>query len=251
MTENNQDTTQQENVSPVLYEQLVPLMKDVHKDLKMVKNQNFKFVAETNAVPIVIQELPLVSKFYPIVFASDTPGVMLAVMGIRNGENLFVDDAGNWLENTYIPAYIRRYPFFIARPDETADPVICIDEKSSTLSNEGDLPLFKEGEPTEDLKRAIEFTRTVQGHIEATIAFGEMADEKGLLEEKEVSFKEGDEVKANVNGFKTINREKFDALEADVLKEWLGKGWVDASILHLASGGNFDRLWRMALQRNS
>ena len=251
MTDNKQQNDNQEQVMPVLYKQLAPLMKDIHKDLKLVKNQNFSFVREVNAVPIVMQELAMASKFYPIVFASDTPGVMLAVMGIRNGQNLFIDDQGNWLENTYIPAYIRRYPFFVAKPGEDIDPVICIDEKSHTLSVDGDLPLFADGEPTEDLKRAIEFTRTVQGHIEATVEFAEMMDQKGLLEEQEVTFREGEEIRANVNGFKTLNRTKFDELEADVLKEWLGKGWVDASILHLSSGSNFDRLWRMAAKRQS
>jgi len=250
MSEENNTSENSENPSPVLYQRLAPLLTDVHKDLKLVKNQNFSFVANVNAVPIVMQELPMAAKFYPIVFASDAPGVMLAVMGIRNGENLFVDAEGKWREDTYIPAYIRRYPFFVARPGPDSDPVICIDEETSFLSPDGDLPLFKDGAPSEELKRAMEFTRTVQGHIEATVEFGEMAGEKDLLEDRSVEFKTGDEVKANVNGFKAINRTKFDELDGETLKDWLGKGWVDAVILHLASGGNFDRLWQMALKRN-
>ncbi len=244
------ETGQQEQKLPALYNQIVPLLKTVHKDLKLQNNQKFDFAANINAVPIVMQELPMAAKFFPIVFAADAPNVMLAVLGIRNGQNLFVDENGVWQENSYIPSYIRRYPFFIAKPDEKSEPIICIDDTSSLLSPDGDVALFKDENPTDELSRIMDFTRNYEQQSAWANEFSQALTEKDILEGQRVSFKEGEDVKANVDGFKTISRPKFDDLDGKTLKEWLGKNWLDASILHLASGSNFDSLWRMDRKRN-
>jgi len=244
------EVKEQQSQLPALYNNIVPLLKNIHKDLKLQNNQNFSFAADVNAVPIVMQELPMAAKFFPIVFTADKPGSMLAVLGIRNGQNLFVDEKGDWLANSYVPIYIRRYPFFIARADEKSEPIVCIDDSSPFFSPDGDVALFEDAEPTAELNRIMDFTRSFQQQLEWTDQYCTALNQKDFLEEQRVSFKVGDEVKANVDGFKTINRTKFDELDGETLKEWLGKNWIDSSILHLASGSNFDALWRMDRERN-
>ncbi len=246
----NHEAERQEKIFPALYNQIVPLLKTVHKDLKLRNDQKFGFAANINAVPITMQELPMAAKFFPIVFAADEPNVMLAVLGIRNGQNLFVDENGDWQENSYIPSYIRRYPFYIAKPDEKSEPIICIDDTSPLLSPDGKIALFKGETPTDELNHIMDFTRSYEQQIAWTSEFSQALTEKDILEGQRVSFKTGEEVKANVDGFKTISRPKFDDLDGATLKEWLGKNWLDASILHLASGSNFDTLWRMDQKRN-
>ncbi len=248
MTE--EKTAENENNLPTLYNSIVPLMKDIHKDLKLVNNLDFKFAANVSAVPLVLPELPMAIKHMPVIFAAEAPGILLGVLGIKQDQNLFVDENGKWAENTYIPAYIRRYPFYVARPDEKSEPVICFDEQSPFLSNDGDQPLFENGEASKMLKDLAEFSVSLQNDFESTREFGLEMEKQSLLDRQSISFKEGEEVKATVNGFKTIIREKFDALEADVMKEWMGKGWIDSVVLHLASGSNFDRLSRMDVERN-
>ncbi len=249
MTNQDNANTEQASQMPVLYEKITPLLTDQHKDLKMTGFQDCKFAAKANAVPITMQELPLASKFFPIVFAGDNTGVMLAVMAIRPKDNLFVNEEFLWRPNTYVPAYIRRYPFFTARRDEDSEPIICIDDTSSFLSNDGDKPLFEDGKPTETLNSIVDFARNYQQQLELSGEFGNTLEKLGLLEDQQVSFKIGDEVKASINGFRTLNRPKFDELDGKILKDWLGKGWLDASILHLASGSNFDRLWQLEQER--
>ncbi|VAW05916.1 hypothetical protein MNBD_ALPHA01-1207 [hydrothermal vent metagenome] len=250
MTEEN-TTEEQGNQPPVLYERIVPLSVKLHQDLKMADKMNFSFAVRVNAVPIVMQELPMAVKYFPIVFAGGGSGIMLAVLGIKNEENLFVDDEGNWMENTYIPAYIRRYPFFIARKDKTSNPIICFDDSSTLLSTDGANALFENEEQTDVLKGIVDFTRNFQQHLEASIEFGLMVEEMDMLEEQQISFKTDGVVQAAVSSFKSIKREKFDALDAGALKSWLEKGWVDSTVLHLASGSNFDRLWKIHQQRNA
>ncbi len=250
MTKKDNEKVQKTVQMPVLYENITPLLQDEHKNLKMKRNQNFKYAVKANAVPIAMHELTLAAKFFPIIFAGDNTGTMLAVLGIRSGENLYVDKDYHWLPNTYIPSYIRRYPFFIAQRDEDSGPIVCIDDTSSFLSNDGDEALFEDGKPTETLSNIVEFTRHYQRQLELTGDFGRALEKLGLLEDQQVSFKIGEEVKASVNGFKAINRPKFDEIDGEILKEWLGKGWLDAAILHLSSGSNFDRLWQLDRERN-
>ncbi|MCF6215320.1 MAG: SapC family protein [Emcibacter sp.] len=246
----NQKAGQQEQNFPVLYNQIVPLLKNLHKDLKLQNNQKFDFAANMNAVPIVMQELPMAAKFFPIVFTADEPITMLAVLGIRKEQNLFVDENGDWQANSYVPTYIRRYPFFIAKPDENSEPIICIDDTSPFFSPDGDVALFKDGTPTDELNRIMDFARNYEQQLKWTNEFVQALSEKDMLENQRASFKEGEDVKANVDGFKAISRPKFDDLDGETLKEWLGKNWLDASILHQASGSNFDSLWRMDRKRN-
>lgn len=247
---NEEDTKAEQAVQmPALYENITPLLTNVHKDLKMKVDQNYEFSAKVNSVPITMQELPTASKYFPVIFAGDKTGTMLAVLGIRPDDNLFVDKNYNWLPNTYVPAYIRRYPFFTARRDGDSDAIICIDDTSDFLSTDGEKPLFDNEKPTDMLNSILEFTRNYQHQLELSGEFGIALEKLGLLEDQQISFKIGEEVKANVNGFRTISRTKFDELDGQVLQEWLGKGWLDAAILHLSSGSNFDRLWQLHRER--
>jgi hypothetical protein len=44
----------------------------------------------------------------------------VALLGLRQNENLYVDAEGQWAANTYVPAFVRRYPFVLAeKPDGT------------------------------------------------------------------------------------------------------------------------------------
>src|SRR3990170_5032720 len=39
----------------------------------------------------------------------------MAITGLRDGQNLFVNKNGSWPAGVYIPAYLRRYPFYTAQ----------------------------------------------------------------------------------------------------------------------------------------
>lgn len=230
---------------PVLYTRLVPLRSDIHKELKAVQGSNFGFAAKVNAIPIVIDEFESVARHYPIVFAASNPGVVLAVLGIRDGQNLFVAEDGSWQEGAYIPAYIRRYPFFVAKIDEESAPILCVDDTSSLLSPEGNLSLFENGKSSAHLNRIIGFTQSVQTQLDKTAEFVQAMEAEGLLTENQAVFKRNGQVSGSVTGFKTLDQEKFMKLKGTTLKKWLGKSWLQASILHMASMGNFERVRRL------
>lgn len=74
-------------------------------------------LATSNAVPLTFVELPRAARDYPIVFVGagegKVPGVV-ALLGLRPGQNLFLDADGGWRQGVYVPAYVRRYPFCMA-----------------------------------------------------------------------------------------------------------------------------------------
>ena len=85
-----------------------------------------------HAIPLTVDEFPLVQRHMPIVFSVGDDPVPLALMGLNEGVNVFVDDDGKLTENRcYVPAYVRRYPFMLARlrPD-TDELSLCFDPTS-------------------------------------------------------------------------------------------------------------------------
>src|SRR3546814_11936133 len=70
-------------------------------------------------------------------------------MGLNEGINTFIDDEGKLRGPTYVPAYVRRYPFMLAklRPDRE-ELSLCFDPKSDVVGaqDEGDR-LFEDGKP--------------------------------------------------------------------------------------------------------
>ena len=61
-----------------------------------------------------MSEFRSVQRHYPIIFAGNELPSPLAVLGTE-GENFFVDGAGQWEHGVYIPAYLRIHP---PRPGE-------------------------------------------------------------------------------------------------------------------------------------
>ena len=77
----------------------------------------YGFCANVRAVPVLVSEIPAAIKDYPVIFTSQENPKPLAVVGLVDDINLFVDEEGNWERNRYIPGYVRRYPFGVASDD--------------------------------------------------------------------------------------------------------------------------------------
>src|SRR5690606_12996331 len=110
---------------PLFYEQPQAMQPGLHGKLSIVKQTGYAFAARANSVPLVSGEFATACRHFPIVFTDGQQPAPVAVLGLRGQENLFVDGDGQWRANTYIPAYIRRYPFIFL---ENADQfTLCVD----------------------------------------------------------------------------------------------------------------------------
>ena len=152
----------------------------------------------------------------PIVFSVGEKPVPLALMGLNEGVNVFLDADGKLLDNMiYIPAYMRRYPFLLARlrPD-TDELSLCFDPTSGAVGEfeEGE-PLFDGDQPSEATKAILQFCEQFETAGQRTAAFVEELKKSGLLMDGEVAIQpEGADQPFVYRGFQMVDEEKLREL---------------------------------------
>ncbi len=141
-----------------------------------------KFCANVAAIPLTASEIPAAVKDYPVVFLSEEEPMPLAVVGLIDQVNLFVNEDGQWASDTYIPGYIRRYPFAIANETDGDRLAIVIDSAYDGVVKGGDMPLFEAGgEPTAATQQAIEFCKAYETDRRMTEQFVNLLKSSGLV----------------------------------------------------------------------
>ena len=152
----------------LIYEKPVPLDRATHRNSKIkLGDPNFTFAGQVNSVPVATLEFARAATEFPIVFAGPSPDRLMpvAVLGLRNNENIFVDANGKWT-SVYIPAFIRRYPFVLAERNNGQEFSVFIDTAFAGWEAPDGQPLFDaQGQETPLLKNAL----TVLGQYQANI----------------------------------------------------------------------------------
>lgn len=123
----------------------------------------FSFCAATRAIPLTISEIAEASRHFPIVFGSLEDAQPLAIVGLIDDINLFVDDNGDWDQYAYVPGYIRRYPFGLAAEQGGDRFALVIDAAFEGIDRDADRKFFAGGELSDLSKQAMEFTKTYEG----------------------------------------------------------------------------------------
>ncbi|MFF7057997.1 SapC family protein [Achromobacter spanius] len=221
---------------PLFYEQPRPLAAGVHANLSLAGNTGFAYAANTNAVPLVATELPTACRHFPIVFTDGEQPTPVAVLGVRGQENLFVDADGQWRAGTYIPAYIRRYPFIFMENEDRSQFTLCVDEKAASVVEGRDNPFFDEaGEPTDLARSALEFCRDYQNQHAYTMEFAQALAAADLLVENRADITLPDGQRLAMSGFKVIDEAKFNKLSDEEFLRWRANGWLPLVYCHLLS----------------
>lgn len=235
---------------PLFYKNPVLLDGQKHQDLSLVKDFGLKFTAKTNAVPVNMIELPQVAHFYPIAFSNDGQATPVAILGVRNDENLFVNTKGEWAKDVYIPSYIRRYPFILTEVNNGESLSLCIDETDGVTSNDNKNPLFdKDAKPTDLANNAMEFCKSYHAASQQTLEFSKALAASGLLVERTAELVVKGNQKVNFSGFAIIDEQKFNAMDDATFNEWRKKGWIGAIYAHLFSGYHWNSITRLLNDR--
>jgi hypothetical protein len=235
---------------PLFYRKPRPLDARQHSGKKLKREADFSFARGTNSVPINAVEFPLIQRTYPIVFSGEATPVPLAVMGLRNNENLFVDDKGGWAPNAYVPAYVRRYPFIFMEGPGGLQFILCIDEESGFLTGgDGNILFEPDGKASALVQNALNFCSAFQGNHVQTREFGEALKKHNLLVENQANATLAGVEKISLGGFKIIDEQRFNALPNEVFLEWRAKGWLHLVYSHLMSMANWAGLVDQAGRR--
>jgi len=231
---------------PLFYKNPQPIHNVRHAGKALKKPTDFSFARAAHAVAIHTQEFRAAATSYPIVFADEDPPMPLAILGIRDGENLFIDENGRWTPGTYIPSYVRRYPFATGQSVKEGEQILYVDEASDRIVDcEADPdvePLFVDGEPSERTKKIREFCAAFQQQAPVTVAFVEEVKRRDLLGSKEIRLDLPGGDSQLLTGLRVVVEEKFNALPDDVILEWRRQGWLPLVYWHWASMDNFLRI---------
>jgi hypothetical protein len=238
----------------LFYERPVPLNRTAHKDLRIKGLQNLKFAHSVHSVPLTCTEFPVTARDIPILFAGPdmaSAGPM-ALLGLRQNENLFLDTDGQWAAGVYIPAFVRRYPFVLAEKPvgaEGDDFTVFLDEAYEGFNDkEGDRLFQEDGSETDMLKNAVTFLGEFQQHVARTKQFVEDLKKHDLLEARNVRLERNGNV-LNLNGLYVVNEEKLRKLDAATAHQFLLDGTMGWIYAHLLSLSNIDRVGQRLAQR--
>ena len=224
---------------PLLYDSLDALNSGQHSKMKLKKDVTFPQVGKTHAVPVTVEEFTIVQKHYPIIFSAGDNSVPLALLGLNEGVNTFFDDEGRPIDRgAYIPAYLRRYPFMLAKLRPDSDELsLCFDPSVGAVSEDAEGPaLFDGDQPSETTKSILAFCEQFETAGQRTQAFMEELLKSGLLMDGEVSIQpDGADQPFLYRGFRMVDEEKLRDLRGDELRKMSQNGMLPAVYAHLFS----------------
>lgn len=238
----------------MFYEKPVPLNRAQHKDHGVsAVEKPFEFMAKQHFLPLTAPEFGVAASSYPIIFAGDdkTP---LAVMGIRQEENLFVED-GQYNQDFYMPAFARRYPFVLANDKQSDRFVVCVDEAADCVVTKDPQQPFFNGEETSDFtSEAFQFLQDFERDRQATQAMVEEFKKLDLFEPKTMNFQgrnaDGSVApQQKIADYFAVSEEKLRNLDAETVKSLNDRGMIAVANAHLVSLSNWQRLVNMTLRK--
>jgi hypothetical protein len=223
---------------PLFYNRLEPLSSSTHAGLKARSTEVAPFLAHAHAIPLTSDEFIICQRYYPIVFSVGENPVPLALMGLNEGVNVFIDETGKPIGETYIPAYVRRYPFMLARLSPEAEELsLCFDPTSDVIGEfEEGQALFDNGKPTEVTTGLLKFCEEFELSAQRTNAFMKELQSMELLIDGEVAIQTAENQPPFVyRGFQMISDERFNDMRGDELRKINQNGILPLILAHLFS----------------
>lgn len=228
----------------LFYDDIAALNRDSHGKLRLRRaDGDVGFAAGTNFVPLAGTEFGQVARDYPIVFAGREDDLAaIAVLGLRQGQNLFVEPDGRWARGHYIPAFVRRYPFILAEQGDGKDFTVCIDQSWRGFNDKDGEPLFEDGKESEFLKGIIDFLRLFHAEMLRTREFVARLKALDLLIRKDLQLTDAAGNAFTIRDCQVVDEERLHALKDKQVAELHKSGFLWWIYAHLISLGNTVRL---------
>lgn len=225
---------------PLFYNDLMPLNSRDHANWRTRGIDSADFLKSAHAIPITVDEFIEAQRDLPIVFSAGEDPLPLALMGLNEGINSYVGDNGKINDPVYLPAYIRRYPFMLAKlTPEATELSLCFDPTADSIGafSEGE-PLFAEdGQPSANTQRILEFCDSFEQAGQRTKAFIDELKTHDLLMDGEIAITLNDKPDQSYTyrGFQMINQDKLREISGEQLATWNKNGFLAIVHAHLFS----------------
>lgn len=233
--------------APFAYSEIVPVTR-AHKVAWPRPGVAPAFTRGLNVVPLSFVEFGRACRDYPIVFLSGDEGktfTAVALTGLKQGQNLFLRADGTWDATVYLPAYVRRHPFCMAKITVDAsvrrERVVCV-EKSALDEEAGEILFDEKGVAVPRWKEMEALLREYEADLLRSEQLCGILRDYGLLEPftMQAVLKGGGEM--NLGGMHRVDEKKLANLTADQCRTLLRKGIMGRIYAHALSLDNFARL---------
>ena len=200
------------------YNNIMPLDKEKHKDLRLKVDNNYQIFSNTNALPIAGVEFIEASREHAIAFINyQNEGIIpVYILGLRDNENLLLNPDNSW-KYRYVPAFVRRYPYIMVEPNEEGKSAICIDADYEGINDpKGDSIFIQDKDeikPAPALESAMEMLQDFNTQLERTREFTKRLEEYDLLQEITPQINLADGRDFSIGGIYTIDESKLLELE--------------------------------------
>ena len=239
--------------APFGYTEITPFLKN-HKVALLDPGVLPSFTQQLNAIPVSYTEFNVAHRDFPLVFSSGDDGksfAPVAVLGLEAMENLFVLNDG-WAPGVYVPAYVRRYPFCMARVTldniEQAERLICV-EKDHIADTGGVMMFDDKQEPLPRWKEVEKLLEEYEADLERTKEMCGILADYGLLEPFTMQATMNAGGSMHLTGMFRVDEKKLEFLNASQHKNLIKKGVMSKIYIHLLSLDNFGRLLDRKAQR--
>ncbi len=234
----------------------VPVSQKTHAGLRWSRPSSFSFAAGDHLMPLGLKELQKAALGLPAGFIKlQDKYLLIAIQGLRNGENLVMDESGKWLA-AHLPDAYQGFPFRMARIDQDRYQV-CVPEESEFIRDAEDVPAEAQAwrqffDDEGNLEKFLaELVRKMRQHatdlVAAERATAKLA-ELELITEWEISA--GDpEAPVQVKGLYTIDQERLAALDGESLAAMRDCGALYLTYAQLLSGRHMPALTEIARRR--
>ncbi len=225
---------------PLFYKDLVPLNATQHANFRIRQPQAAQFLVKEHAVPLTVDEFTSCQRSLPIVFSAGDNPVPLALMALNEGMNTLVDENGVMRGNeVYVPGYVRRYPWMLARLDPSREELsLCFDPSVDHIGEfeDGERLINEDGTPTDATKEILNFCEQFEQAARRTNQFVVDLKELDLLMEGELAIQIPNVEQPFVyRGFQMVNEEKLRELRGDQLRKINQNGMLAMIHAHLFS----------------
>ena len=228
---------------------IVPVTKEQHALKHWRRYTNYKFSSADTVAGLVAAELPKACMSMPIgFFRQDDRFILVALLGLGNERNLFVDAQGRWIGG-YIPAAYRAHPFRLANSND--QQVLCIDEASDLVTDptqDSSEAFFDEkGEPSEAIKKILEFLVQVEANRKTGQRAIDFMQSKNLIVPWPIELKASADAPKNtrLEGLYRIDEAQFNKLSASEFEELRQAGGLAIAYCQMLSMQHLGLLSRL------
>ncbi len=221
-----------------------------HKDLRIITEHNSELGDTASYTNVLVSEFSQIQAHYPIFFRKNTETAKfeaIALFGFASEENLFLDDNG-W-HARYVPLTIQRRPFLIGfqtshEPGEVVQhPVVHIDVDSPRVSqSKGEAIFLPQGGQSDYLQNMSAILNAInQGHQQTDDFINQLLS-YDLIESVNIKVTLDDGSHHELANLYTVNEERLDNLDAEVVSELHAKGYLKLMHFMIASMSNLSDL---------